>query len=305
VVKRVQIISFLLVIVLLLLGNPVQCQKHPEKGRFELTISTGYHHENFRWSIAGNSQGKDPNIYSELIWKNLRGAESGIGLKWNFWKALATRFNYSHAFILSGIVTDTDYQQDNRTYPSYFASFDSDRGSINNFCLSLSWEKIYLSRRFSLSPLFGYSMVFQSLYLLDHAGKYDKNLRSTYKTFWNGLQIGGQAEVSLTDRIKIIPSLQYHQLRYRAKGNWNLIEQFEHPVSYRHIANGYGIESSFKVNYALSSKWSLSAEAGYSYYKTGTGRDILYLSNGQESYTRFNGAIRKSSHFSGNINFHF
>src|ERR1700742_430032 len=52
------------------------------EGRLEVCLSTGYERQDFRWSIAGNSAGQDPNVYSELKWRAVGGPAVGLDLKW-------------------------------------------------------------------------------------------------------------------------------------------------------------------------------------------------------------------------------
>ncbi|CAM3890483.1 hypothetical protein MUGA111182_15805 [Mucilaginibacter galii] len=39
---------------------------------------------------------------------------------------------------------------------------------------------------------------------------------------------------------------------YSAKANWNLVSEFEHPLSFQHNAEGYGIQASGTLNTKLS-----------------------------------------------------
>src|SRR5882757_1942569 len=80
------------------------CGANAQKLTFSL--SSGYQSEDFRWSIAGNSQGTNPNIYSELKWKSLSGPVLGMELGWRFWRSFVLRSSFSRLFIVSGAVTD-------------------------------------------------------------------------------------------------------------------------------------------------------------------------------------------------------
>src|SRR6266567_1552270 len=82
--------------------------------RLHFSLSTGYQSENFRWSIAGSVEGTNPNILSELKWKNLAGPTVAASGDWNFWKSFTLRSAFSRLFIVSGSVTDMDYRGDNR-----------------------------------------------------------------------------------------------------------------------------------------------------------------------------------------------
>lgn len=271
---------------------PSPIHKDPQKYRFRFSVLSGYQQENFSWSIAGNSSGTNPNIYSELIWKNLSGPLAGAELEFNIWRSFWIRSSISRLFIVSGKVTDMDYQGDNRTNRSYYGAFDSDKGNSFSWRTTLEY-KIPLTASISLSPAIGYVYHIQSLYLLsDNAGLGNNKLRSTYATNYEGATIGARAAFILTKKFSLEPSLYYDQIKYHGKADWNLITTFEHPLSFEDIANGYDIKTGIKANYSWKDYCSFFLAGNYFYSNTGTGTDRLYQTNGQQPLTQFNGATR-------------
>jgi len=264
--------------------------------RLHFSLLSGYQQENFRWSIAGNSSGNNPNIYSELIWRQLAGPLAGVEGEWNFWRSFRVRSVFSRLFIVSGKVTDSDYQGDDRTSRSYYGAFDSNKGSTVSWRTSLEY-KIQLSPSVSLSPDIGYVLHTQSLFLLsDDASLGNNKLRSTYATVYKGATIGLRAAFALAKDFFIEPSLLYDQIAYRGKADWNLIPTFNHPLSFEDIANGYDIEAGVKGSFAWNDHCAVFLAGNYFYGNTGKGTDRLYQTNGQEPLTQFNGAVR---HFWG------
>src|ERR1700754_2528570 len=75
--------------------------------RVQVQVLGGYRQENFRWSIAGNSLGQDPNVYSELKWRGVSGVSTGAELSWEIWRRLVVAAEGSRMFTSSGTVTDT------------------------------------------------------------------------------------------------------------------------------------------------------------------------------------------------------
>ncbi len=280
--------------------NPV-CNKKIEI-RANVSASSGFFREQFKWSIAGTPGGTDPNIYSELIWKDLQGLVARLGLNISLDERFVVQVAWSECFITSGKVTDTDYQQDNRNYVSFYGLFDSDEGSVRS-ANGLVGYRFYSKLRNNFTFYLGYSAEQQNLYLLDHSGIYDADLRSSYRTMWRGPLIKLEAEVSLSRKLGISPAISYHQLSYHAKGNWNLISEFEHPVSYRHHANGYGTDVSCLMNYKLSNRWKLFAVGEHRYRETGKGVDMVYRVNGQRPETQMNGVLMRSVFITGGISF--
>jgi hypothetical protein len=268
----------------------------PKKHPLRLSLLSGYQQENFRWSIAGNSSGNNPTIYSELIWKQLSGPLAGVEGEWNFWRSFSIRSAFSRLFIVSGKVTDMDYQGDNRTDRSYYGAFDSNKGNTLSWRTSLEY-KILLTPSISLSPDIGYVLHTQSLFLLsDDASLGNNKLRSTYATVYKGVTIGLRAAFTLKKKFSIEPSLLYDQVKYRGKADWNLIPSFDHPLSFEDIANGYDLEAALKGGYAWNDHCSLFLSGNYFYGNMGKGTDRLYQTNGQQPLTQFNGALR---HFWG------
>lgn len=281
------------------------CQDRDNK-RLKISLdvpaSSGYFREQFKWSIAGTPEGANPNIYSELIWKDLQGPVTRLGLNATLDRRVVIQAGWSECFITHGKVSDTDYQQDNRNYVSFYGLFDSDEGSVKSADVVAGY-RFYLKSAESFTFYLGYSEERQNLYLLDHSGVYDAGLRSSYQTIWKGPLIKLTTEVALVRKISIVPAISYHQVTYHAKGNWNLISEFEHPVSYRHYANGYGCEFSCLMNYKFSNRWKLFAEGEYRYRETGKGVDVVYRTNGQHPQTQLNGAISRSAIITGGICF--
>src|SRR5579872_5644226 len=98
--------SYCRLLMLVLAAGPVCAQK--------IELYTGYEQENFHWSIAGNSAGTNPNVYSELKWRSVGGVSAGVGLQWEVWKRWRFFATGSRVFIRRGTLTDTDYGLDNR-----------------------------------------------------------------------------------------------------------------------------------------------------------------------------------------------
>jgi hypothetical protein len=274
------------------MGN-FEVSKAQTPQKFYVSIQPGYFNESSRWSIAGDSQGKNPNIYSEIRWKNLSGPQIATSAQYNFWKNFLVKVNIAESFITSGTVTDTDFGADNRKDTLYHDSFDSDKGLITSLIVAIGYN-LKINEKISITPFVGYGLNAQSLYLLKNFGSVSGNLRSTYKTRWSGITLGFTSKIQLR-RFIIEPQLTYHQTNYTSKANWNLIENFKHPVSFRHKAIGFGIEPGLKVNFKMGKNFTVFLGGAASYWATGKGSDKLYLADGQVPVTQFNGSVRKGT----------
>jgi hypothetical protein len=260
--------------------------------RFTFALSAGYQSEDLRWSIAGNTQGANPNILSELKWKNLAGPTLEAAVKWNFWKSFELHSTFSHHFITSGSVTDMDYQGDNRTNRSYYGAFDANKGMSFSWRTTLEYP-LHLIRKVTLTPSLGYALHRQSLYLLssDQTGA-AAGLKSTYATKYEGAVIGLRGDLRFSAHLSLEAALFYDIVHYRGRANWNLISTFRHPISFEDQANGYNLEGNVKLSYSLNSRWMLFLTANILHSETGVGTDWLYLQTGQNIPTQFNGAVR-------------
>jgi hypothetical protein len=118
-------------------------------------------------------------------------------------------------------------------------------------------------------------------------------LNSTYQAKWNGPYIKLKSSVKIIPSLKLAADVNYNQVNYGGKGDWNLIEDLQHPVSYRHSAKGYGVNAGAKLIYDITNH--VAVNIGYTYFswETGTGNDQLYLTSGQTDKTQLNGVFRK------------
>jgi len=272
-----------------------QTATFPKRGSITLDLHGDYSKEDFRWSIAGNSNGQNPNILSEVKWKNLKGYSAGGAIRINVWSQFVLLGNYHKTFIRSGIATDTDYAGDNRTNISYHAELNSNEGSAHRYMASLGYM-FTLNKHLSILPLAGYTFSRQSLFLKGFGNNEDKDyalLNSTYQTRWEGLVLGVATNYSFNSKLYLETKIDYKQLTYKAVANWNLIDAFAHPISFKHSGNGFEVDFNAKFGIKLSSQISTFIMGNYFYAETGRGKDQLFLADGQEQLSQFNGAARK------------
>ncbi|MCO5935289.1 hypothetical protein NAF17_07035 [Mucilaginibacter sp. RB4R14] len=253
----------------------------------QIGVSSGYECHNFDWSIAGNVSGQNPNVYSELKWKGISGPAVSATVQYTFWKKFSGMASYSRLIIRLGRVTDNDYNGDNRTNPTYDETFNSNRGNMYQWNVGLGYELIN-NEKFSLVPFAGYETSRQLLSILDLTGDFPE-LNSNYVPLWKGLFIKCLAQVRLNSAFKIIADVSYNQSHYTATADWNVIQTFEHPVSYRHTANGYRINTNASLSYSVAKNVAINIGGGYLAATTGTGIDELYLSSGGSEKTQLNG----------------
>lgn len=253
----------------------------------QIGVFTGYEQYNLNWSIAGNISGKNPDIYSELKWKEVSGQSVSAAVQYTFWKKFTGMVSYSRMFIRSGRVTDNDYNADNRTNQVYGEIFNSNKGNVDQFNVGLGYELIN-NTKFSLMPFIGYETSRQSLSILDLTGEYPE-LNSNYLPVWKGVFVKCRAQLKLNRIFKVVADISYSQSHYEANADWNVIQTFKHPVSYRHTANCFGVNTNAALSCNVKKNIAINIGGGYLTATTGTGTDELFLASGGSEKTQLNG----------------
>ena len=265
----------------------------------DLSLNTGYRVDDFSWNIAGSIYGINPNILSELTWSDLETFQVAVSgrVLVNEWFYVRGYFGYGWTF--SGGNLDSDFLGNNRTQEYSRASNSADGGTVLDAAVGMGYQFSFLSGRLRLAPLLGYSYRAQNLALNDGvqviaspgltppAGPI-QGLDSTYDASWLGPWLGVDLSVEITKRVTLFGSFEYHWATYDAAGNWNLRNDFAHPKSFEHDANGKGFLIALSAEYLLAGPWSLKISLNYQKWSTDSGLDRLYYAGGSAAETRLN-----------------
>lgn len=254
--------------------------------KLSIGLSTGAVNQDLKWSIAGNLAGQNPNIFSELHWQKVGGQSVGTTLVWNIYKHLLLAGDYERVFIRSGTVTDQDFSGDNRSGIIYDERFNADKGHATDWSASAGY-KLINQPKFNLHAFAGYRINRQSLVLYDQTGSFP-NLNSTYTARWKGPFIKSMAAIELVKKLQVSASISYNQVNYQAISDWNLAQDFQHPISYRHTAKGFGITGDLGLTYAAYRHVAIHVSGGYFTWQTGKGIDELFLTSGSVDKTQLN-----------------
>jgi hypothetical protein len=273
---------------LLMAGPGLRAQQEGEK--LLVRVSAGYERQDFRWSIAGNSAGQDPNVYSELKWHGVGGPSGKVDLQWKPWRRWRIFASGSRVFNRAGSFTDTDYGLDNRYDPIYHQQFDAGTGYREAASAGIGY--LLGSGRWRLTPFIGYGIDVQYFPIVDPGGPFDE-LNSSYSAKWLGPLLRVEAAWQLSGRWQVVADATYRQVKYHATADWNLIQAFAQPVSFRHMADGYGVEAGAGLRYTVGRRIAIELRGGYFNWQTGTGIDQLYLSAGGSDETQLNGVVRE------------
>lgn len=275
--------SALSIIALLLTGQWASGQG------LEAAVSGGFQSLDLHWSIAGNSAGKAPNVYSELKWRRVAGVSAGVALRYRLRRRWVFFGVGSRVFTSMGRVSDKDYSGDNRTGVRYDQNFSGSDGYSYAVAAGAGY-RLWAGKRLELVPAIGYGVSGQHLTITDPGGLYPF-LNSYYQSSWFGPLVRVFLLWRGSERWELSGMVTYHQVSYRAKADWNLIADFSHPVSFRHRANGFGAEGELAVSYRVYRKVAVFCAGNGFCWETGKGVDELYRSSGASQQTQLNEVV--------------
>ncbi len=267
----------------------------------QVSVSAGRQEEDFHWSIAGNLSGQNPNVLSELKWKDVTGTNFNASIQWNVWRRFSVYADYNRVNVHSGNINDADYAGDNRTEPTYNENFADNKGYTTAWNAGAGYI-IFNNSLFSLTPYFGYTKSSQLFYITDNSGQFS-GLNSSYEAWWKGAFLKVRSSLKIWSNLKAMVDVTYSQVSYSANGDWNLISQFQHPLSYSHSAKGYGINAGAKLVYNINRYIGLNVGYNYFNWQTGNGTDQLYLVTHEIDKTQLNGVYRNGYTFNVGVVF--
>ena len=288
----------------------------------EFLLSTGYRVDDLDWNIAGDINGNNPNILSELEWEELESFQLKIANKTVFNQLFLLRGSLSYGWIFDGENQDSDYWGDNRTFEFSRSNNNSDEGNMLDASFGIGWQFTFGRSEFVMAPVIGYSYHEQNLTITDGCqtiatppftpdlGPFS-GLDSTYETEWKGPWIGLDFTFRTDEKSKITPeietfiSIEYHWADYYAEADWNLRTDFAHPKSFEHEADGYGIVFSAVVKFLLDYHWVLNINLDYQNWSTDPGVDRVFFSNGTIGETQLNEVNWTSYAIMAGIEYHF
>jgi len=252
------------------------------------------------WNVAKDRTGKvTPNILSELQFKELELLGHGLRgeifvtdgpLQNTYWSMRA-----HHAAINEGKVRDSDYAGDNRTqeYKRTAAVTTGDKTYQIDSALGYRFN---LSETLTLTPYVGLSLKGQDLRigkavtLIDtinpnQIGRHTQHLDSSYNARWEGINLGLEAAQQWPTH-QLIGYTRYYHLNYRATADWNLRQDFRHPDSFEHSADGRGFSFGARYAHHFTPHWRGAAEVFQTRLDCSDGEDRI--NSGQHSIARLN-----------------
>ena len=267
-------------------------------------------HEDFSWNIASSQNGVDePNILSELTWYGLVAHTYGAELTIQRDTCVGFALAGEYGDIKSGKVQDSDYNGNNRTQ-EFSRSISDTAGdrvelSITSYCKKNA-SILNNAMTLSIQPGFGFIYsaqrreLFNGLQIIDITALPgdDPNiigLDSHYTSAWTGPFLNFDIIIKPRRFISLAGNIRAYLTDYFAQANWNLRDEFAHPVSFEHSSNGLGYDASIYLNIYPTSQLAIGASYRHRYWRTTSGIDKTYVvdtdGNVSTGVTRLNGAF--------------
>lgn len=276
--------------------------------QLEWTAGYGYRMDEFNWHIAGSMNGTNPDILSELTWRDLSVHQLRVGMRLQRASGLYLRSHLHCGTIVEGENQDSDFNEDDRQDEYSRSVNQADQGRTWDFSMGLGYPVFSDPDWLSLAPVVGVSHHQQELHMTDGyqvipaRGSFS-GLDSSYHARWTGPWLGVDLTLKLEKISRRLRSMslfavfEHHWAEYRATADWNLRTDFEHPKSFEHEANGQGDRwmVGLKNRLTRGSTFSIFYEAQR--WDTGHGVDRVYLAGGRTVETRLNDADWRSECF--------
>ena len=286
----------------------------------DLAAGIGYRTGDLQWSIASDvTGGETPNILSELTYSDIEleefNSRGRLIFNYGFLEGVIVEGRFVSGEATDGTNQDSDYNGDNRTGEYSRSLSDAEGSETTEFELIFGYQ-VKLSESFSITPKMAYSYNEQHMKMTNGVqildtramalslGPFNSDLNSHYTAEWEGFWLGGDLTWQSGNH-RLNAEIQYHIQDYYAEANWNLREDFEHPVSFAHWSDGDGLRWKLNYRYQFSRYFSAWVEASAEDFEADPGRDVVYFSNGTRGATRLNGVTWEASGYAFGVEFNY
>lgn len=283
---------------------------------FTVTPYLAVEETDLQWNIAGTLNGDSPNILSELSYRDMQVYTTGLASRIEI-PSTMTGINLillsadiSAGRIQKGEQQDSDYLGDNRSFEfsRSLASISGDKLRRHHFSLGIELP-LDTSQNTLVFQIGQYSLA-QDMRITDGLQVISRyidtfadipngtgpfaGLNSSYDFEWDTIWYGVTAQLPYTWGVLRLKA-EYHDGDYNATANWNLRDDFAHPVSFTHRADGDGKVLSINFLLPVFNTAQLTATYRYEKWSTDAGIDTIYFADGSAAFTQLNIVEAKSS----------
>jgi len=286
-------------------------------------LSAGYRKDSLSWSIAGNTQGSNPNIRSELKWSDLTIYQLKLSNRTIIKERFFLRGHLDYGFVNSGSNRDSDYNGDDRSLEFSRSNNGVNGNNVWDGSIGFGPRLVFHDSTITVCPLLGYAVAEQDLNIVDGFQAISNpppatpplgpiaGLDSRYEARWKGPWLGVDLMVSVPYRqgpfteIGILFSGEYHWIDFDAEADWNLRDDYRHPVSFTHRADGNGYKFGTEIRFETDRRWGVNAGMLFQKMTTGSGSDRVYYADGSIAETRLNKVRWQSITFAAGFSYQF
>ena len=275
-------------------------EKRINRAEIDFTLSAGYRVDDLDWNIAGDINGNNPNVLSELTWEDVESYQLKAQGSAVWPNIIALRGYVNYGWIFDGDNQDSDYLGDNRTLEFSRSNNSTDDDDVLDASLAIGYPfRFGRAVLGTMTPLLGYSYHEQNLNITDgnqtipNLGPFP-GLDSSYETEWKGPWIGFDLRFKAKEiktfahRFETYFSYEYHWADYYAEANWNLRDDFAHPKSFEHDADATGWKIGAGFNLWFHQNWALNFNYDYQDWSTEGGIDKVFFADGSTAKTKLN-----------------
>jgi hypothetical protein len=268
-------------------------------------LSNGYRIDNLNWNIAGNRQGSDPNVLSELAWSDITIYQLKLSNRTVIRDWVYLRSYLDYGIVVDGDNQDSDYDGDNRSLEFSRSVNGVDGNSVWDGSIGAGPRLSFFDATVIVCPMLGYAIARQDLNIVDgyqvlttppagtSTGPID-GLDSRYQTRWKGPWIGVDFLLATHlaqgpfRSVGVMFTGEYHWVDYTADANWNLRTDLRHPVSFSHEAEGTGMLVGTTILLETGNHWSFNFGMNMMDMTTDAGLDRIYFADGTSDDTCLN-----------------
>lgn len=243
-------------------------------------IGIGYRQDSLNWNI-GSPTGQ-PNVLSELSWKQLRMVDYRTEMIYNRPGTFYVRAIGDYARIYSGTVRDSDWHGDNRTREFSRSISDAGKGEAFDLSACAGYKRYCIAKGITAIPVVGYSWHEQHLRMFNGVivlntessflGPFD-GLHANYRGKWFGPLFGCDFYSAPCSEWQLYANVQGQYNFYRGSGHWNLRDDILD--DFTHSATGWGFLLRFGVSHEINPCLWAGIEGEYQNHWTEAGWDRI------------------------------
>ena len=271
----------------------------------------GIQYQKFSWTIAG--PGGVPNVLSELTFKS-SAPKGELNLRWlSEQESFFIDTTVGYATQTWGSVRDDDFAQNDRQ--GLFSRSQSTIGgnSIQNYHFQGGW-RVIKTDRLALAVTGGYRYDFYSFRIQPPATQvvpavpvnFD-SLNSMYNARWSTFTVGLELLAPLRP-LPVAFQLKSHvwpNVTYTGKGFWNMRQDdpstgtigFKQDPSYKHKANGNGLDLDLSFLFRWSEHWQSTIGWQMMWMKVKDGTDQTFFTDGSSPVIPFKTADLRTNYY--------